>query len=82
MGPGAIVWPHGMRFDRNGNLWLTDGRAENGNGQMIYKLTGDGTKVLMTLGTKGVSGEGPNTFNGPLTWRWRRTATSSSQMAT
>ena len=64
-GQGRYVWPHGMRFDRDGNLWLTDGRAENGNGRMIYKLTGDGTKVLMTLGTKGVSGEGPNTFNGP-----------------
>src|SRR5262249_46706746 len=64
-GQGQYVWPHGMRFDRDGNLWLTDGRAEKGNGQMIYKLTGDGSKVLMTLGTKGVSGEGPTTFNGP-----------------
>ena len=64
-GQGQYVWPHGLRFDRDGNLWLTDGRAENGNGQMIYKLTGDGSKVLMTIGTKGVSGEGPNTFNGP-----------------
>jgi DNA-binding beta-propeller fold protein YncE len=64
-GQGEYVWPHGMRFDRDGNLWLTDGRAENGNGQMIYKLTGDGSKVLMTLGTKGVSGESPTTFNGP-----------------
>jgi DNA-binding beta-propeller fold protein YncE len=64
-GQGQYVWPHGMRFDRDGNLWLTDGRAENGNGQMIYKLTGDGSKVLMTLGTKGVSGESPTTFNGP-----------------
>jgi len=64
-GQGQYVWPHGLRFDRDGNLWITDGRAENGNGQMIYKLTSDGSKVLMTIGTKGVSGEGPNTFNGP-----------------
>jgi sugar lactone lactonase YvrE len=64
-GRGQYVWPHGIRFDRNGFLWITDGRAENGNGQMIYKLTADGSKVLMTLGTKGVSGDGPNTFNGP-----------------
>jgi DNA-binding beta-propeller fold protein YncE len=64
-GDGRFVWPHGLRFDRDGNLWLTDGRAANGNGQMVYKLSGDGSKVLMTIGTKGVSGEGPYTFNGP-----------------
>jgi sugar lactone lactonase YvrE len=63
-GQGMFVWPHGIRFDRDGNLWITDGRAENGNGQMVYKMTTDGSKVLMTLGTKGVSGDGPNQFNG------------------
>ena len=31
---------------------------------MVYKMTTDGSKVLMTLGTKGVSGDGPNEFNG------------------
>jgi len=64
-GNGRYVWPHGLRFDRDGNLWITDGRADNGNGQMVYKLTGDGSKVLLALGTKGVSGDGPNQFNGP-----------------
>jgi sugar lactone lactonase YvrE len=63
-GQGMFVWPHGIRFDREGNLWITDGRAADGNGQMVYKLSSDGSKVLMTLGTKGVSGEGPNEFNG------------------
>jgi len=63
-GQGMFVWPHGIRFDRDGNLWITDGRAANGNGQMVYKLSADGSKVLMTLGTKGVSGDGPNQFNG------------------
>ena len=63
-GQGMFVWPHGIRFDRDGNLWITDGRAADGNGQMVYKLSSDGSKVLMTLGTKGVSGEGPNEFNG------------------
>ena len=29
-----FVWPHGIRFDRDGNLWITDGRATDGNGQM------------------------------------------------
>jgi DNA-binding beta-propeller fold protein YncE len=63
-GQGKFVWPHGIRFDRDGNLWITDGRAADGNGQMVYKLSSDGSKVLMTLGTKGVSGDGPNEFNG------------------
>jgi len=63
-GQGMFAWPHGIRFDRDGNLWITDGRAENGKGQMVYKFNSDGTKLLMTLGTKGVSGEGPNEFNG------------------
>jgi sugar lactone lactonase YvrE len=63
-GQGMFVWPHGIRFDRDGNLWITDGRAANGNGQMVYKLSPDGSKVLMTLGTKGVSGDGQNEFNG------------------
>jgi hypothetical protein len=64
-GAGRFVWPHGIRFDRNGFLWLTDGRAADGKGQVVYKLTPDGSKVLMTLGTPGVSGDGPHTFNGP-----------------
>jgi sugar lactone lactonase YvrE len=63
-GQGMFVWPHGIRFDRDGNLWITDGRAADGNGQMVYKLSSDGSTVLMTLGTKGVSGDGPNEFNG------------------
>src|SRR6478672_853953 len=63
-GQGMFVWPHGIRFDRDGNLWITDGRADKGNGQMVYKMSADGSKVLMTLGTKGVSGDGPHAFNG------------------
>jgi len=63
-GQGMFVWPHGIRVDRDGNLWVTDGRAEGGRGQQVFKLTPDG-KVLLTLGTKGVAGDGPDVFNGP-----------------
>jgi DNA-binding beta-propeller fold protein YncE len=63
-GQHMFVWPHGIRVDRNGFLWITDGRAENGKGQQVFKFTRDG-KLLMTLGTAGVSGDGPDTFNGP-----------------
>jgi hypothetical protein len=63
-GDKMFVWPHGMRVDRFGFLWITDGRARAGMGQQVFKYTRDG-QLVMTLGTKGVSGEGPDTFNGP-----------------
>ncbi len=63
-GEGLFVWPHGIRVDLNGFLWITDGRARDGKGQQVFKFTRDG-KLVMTLGTAGVAGDGPNTFNGP-----------------
>ena len=63
-GGGMFVWPHGFRIDRDGYLWVTDGRAANGRGQQVFKMTRDG-KVVMTLGTAGVSGSDAATFNGP-----------------
>jgi DNA-binding beta-propeller fold protein YncE len=63
-GKGMFVWPHGIRVDRNGFLWLTDGRAADGNGQLVYKFDLQGN-LLMTIGTKGVSGTTDTTFNGP-----------------
>jgi len=63
-GEKLFAWPHGIRVDRFGNLWITDGQARNGIGQQVFKYSLDG-KLLMTLGTKGVRGEGPDTFGGP-----------------
>lgn len=63
-GEKLFAWPHGIRVDRFGYLWITDGQARNGIGQQVFKYTTDG-KLLMTLGTKGVRGEGPDTFGGP-----------------
>jgi N-acyl-D-amino-acid deacylase len=63
-GEKMFVWPHGIRVDRDGFLWITDGRARNGIGQQVFKFTRDG-QLLMTLGKKGVSGDGPDTFNSP-----------------
>jgi sugar lactone lactonase YvrE len=63
-GEKQFAWPHGIRIDRFGNLWITDGQARNGIGQQVFKYSPDG-KLLMTLGTKGVRGEGPDTFGGP-----------------
>src|SRR4029450_14140162 len=63
-GESMFAWPHGIRIDRFGNLWITDGQARNGIGQQVFKFRPDGT-LLLTLGTKGVRGEGPDTFGGP-----------------
>ena len=63
-GEKLFAWPHGIRVDRNGHLWITDGQARNGIGQQVFKYGPDGT-LLMTLGTKGVRGDGPDTFGGP-----------------
>ncbi len=63
-GDRMFVWPHGIRVDRNGFLWITDGRARAGAGQQVFKFTREG-QLVMTLGKKGVSGDGPDTFNSP-----------------
>ena len=63
-GEGMFIFPHGGTVDRDGNLWMTDARGENGIGHQAIKFGPDG-KVLMTLGQKGVSGSGPTLFDQP-----------------
>ena len=70
-GAGMFIRPHGIYVDRDGNIWVTDGEgpdgkdpARNGKGHQVFKFSPDG-KVLMTLGTAGVAGAGPETFNQP-----------------
>lgn len=62
-GAQMLVWPHGFHLDREGNIWLTDGQDNEGRGQQVFKLSPEG-EILMTLGTAGVAGDGPHTFNG------------------
>jgi len=64
LGEGMFVQPHGLDIDRDGFVWVTDAQDKNGKGQQVFKFSPEG-RVLLTLGTKGVAGEGPNTFNGP-----------------
>jgi sugar lactone lactonase YvrE len=63
-GAWMIVRPHGLFIDKNNNVWVTDGDAENGKGDQVFKFSQDG-KVLLTLGKAGVAGDGPDTFNKP-----------------
>ncbi len=63
-GEGMFVWPHGSTLDAQGNLWTTDAQGREGIGHQVFKFSKDG-RVLMTLGTAGVAGDGPDTFNGP-----------------
>jgi len=64
LGAGMFIYPHGIHVDRDGNIWVSDGRGSNGKGQQVFKLNPDG-KVLLTLGTAGVAGQGPDAFNQP-----------------
>ena len=62
-----FVFPHGATVDREGNLWVTDARAAARTakiGHQVFKFSPDG-KVLMTLGSAGVSGSGPDLFDQP-----------------
>ena len=58
-GEGLFVFPHGGTVDHEGNLWLADARGNDEIGHQVIKLSSEG-EVLMTLGQKGVGGEGPN----------------------
>jgi len=63
-GEGMFVFPHGAAVDGDGNLWVTDARAQNGKGNVVVKFDPNG-RVLMTLGKPGVSGSGPDEFDQP-----------------
>jgi hypothetical protein len=63
-GAEMIVRPHGLFIDKDNNVWVTDGDAENGKGDQVFEFNQDG-KVLLTLGKAGVAGDGPDTFNKP-----------------
>jgi hypothetical protein len=63
-GGGLVNWPHGFYVDRAGDVWVTDGRSENGKGHTVIKFSPDG-KVLMTLGKPGQAGDAPDMFDTP-----------------
>lgn len=50
LGHGLFMAPHGLRIDRNGNLWTTDVETHQ-----VIKLSPEG-KILMVLGQKETAG--------------------------
>jgi DNA-binding beta-propeller fold protein YncE len=58
-GDGLFVSPHGLRFDRAGNLWAADNGAH-----FVAKLDRRG-RFTMFLGRHGVKGETDDLFNAP-----------------
>ena len=68
-GSGMFIWPHGIDVEQDGNVWVTDGVSaartpEGTRGHQVIKFSPHG-EVLMTLGTPGVAGNGPDRFNAP-----------------
>ena len=58
-GEAIFDWSHGLRVDRDGFIWATDGRAHE-----VMKFSPSGER-LMTLGKRGVAGDTSDTFNRP-----------------
>lgn len=58
-GKGMFGNPHGLRIDRDDNVWVTD----NGDHQ-VMKFANTG-RLLLTLGIKGRAGTDDKTFNRP-----------------
>ena len=64
-GKNMFVFPHGIEFDRDGNLWITDAGVVDGvKGNQIFKFSPEG-RVLLALGKPGVRGTTPDLFNEP-----------------
>ena len=63
-GAGMFNFPHGLDVDRDGNVYVTDGRSHNGKGDVMVKFSPAG-QVLMTLGKAGMPGSTEDRFDMP-----------------
>jgi streptogramin lyase len=74
-GAGMFVFPHGIHIDRQGNVWIVDGQPpgpgrgaapqpQSTLGHHVVKFSPDG-KVLLRLGTPGMTGADATHFNQP-----------------
>lgn len=74
-GAAMFVFPHKIYVDRDGNVWVVDGRGVNarereqhpqdvGKGHTVVKFSPEG-KVLLMIGKPGVAGNPPEALNEP-----------------
>ena len=65
-GSGLVVQPHGLFVDRDNNIWVTDMGVDPATrrGAVVIKFSPEG-RVLMTLGTPGVTGSDSSHFHQP-----------------
>jgi sugar lactone lactonase YvrE len=65
-GAGIFQTPHGIHVDSDGNVWVTDFAGNRGGtkGHQVHKFSPTG-ELLMSLGTAGQPGSGPNQLNQP-----------------
>lgn len=68
-GGGLFIWPHGIDVDNDGNVWVADAANDirvpvGERGHRVIKFSPEG-EILMILGTPGVAGDGPGSFNSP-----------------
>jgi sugar lactone lactonase YvrE len=63
-GAGMLLFPHGIFIDHADHIWVTDGHVGEGKGDDVLEFDRNG-KLLRTLGTPGISGNGPETFHEP-----------------
>jgi len=66
-GAGLLLNPHKLDVDHEGFIWVTDSPSmgeRHGLGRTVHKFTPEG-ELLMTLGTPGEAGDGPDYFEEP-----------------
>ena len=65
-GKGAMVTPHGLAVDRQGNVWVTDFAANQAGtkGHQVHKFSPKGEKLL-SLGVAGKASNADGQFNQP-----------------
>src|SRR4029077_4260373 len=64
LGARRFSLSHGIRRDKDGNVWVADGRGGNGRGHQVSKFSPSGA-LLLALGEAGVAGSDTAHFNGP-----------------
>jgi sugar lactone lactonase YvrE len=65
-GGGIMMTPHGIHAAADGSVWVTDfaTNSDGTKGQQVHQFSANG-ELLMSLGTAGSAGSGPNQFNQP-----------------